>query len=413
MQQALDLRRNARLPFAYSSNGDAFLEHDRTGWREPRGTGDPPRPVPSSPDELWQRYCAVEGLTREQQVVAHDYYDDGSGKRAPLLPAVIAINRTVEAIARARTASCSSWPPAPARPTPPSRSSGGCGNQAPRKRILFLADRNILADQTKTNDFKPFGQAMTKITNRTVDKSYEIYLCALSGRHRHRGEKNIYKQFSPDFFDLIVVDECHRGSAAADAAWREILEYFSSATQIGSPPRPRRPRCLQHRLLRRARSTPTRSSRASTTASSPPTRSSASASTRTSTAGGPKGKLDKYGHEIEDRDLQPEGHGPQPRAGQRTERVAEKVTEYLRATDRYAKTIVFCEDIDHAERMRQALVNANPDLAAQNQVRHAHHRRQRRGQGELDNFIDPESTTPSSPPPRSSCPPASTPRPAS
>jgi type I restriction enzyme, R subunit len=102
-----------------------------------------------------------------------------------------------------------------------------------RKRILFLVDRNILADQTKTNDFKPFGTAMTKITNRTVDKSFEIYLCLYQAVTGTEEEQNIYKQFRPDFFDLVIVDECHRGSAADDARWRQVLEYFTSATQIG------------------------------------------------------------------------------------------------------------------------------------------------------------------------------------
>jgi type I restriction enzyme R subunit len=102
-----------------------------------------------------------------------------------------------------------------------------------KKRILFLVDRNILADQTKTNDFKPFGKAMTKVTNRTADKAYEIYLSLYQAVSGTEEEQNIYKQFSPDFFDLVFIDECHRGSAADDAAWRKILEYFSSATQIG------------------------------------------------------------------------------------------------------------------------------------------------------------------------------------
>ena len=108
-----------------------------------------------------------------------------------------------------------------------------------RKRILFLVDRNILADQTKTNDFKPFGQAMTKITNRTVDKAFEIYLALYQAVTGSEEEQNIYTQFSPDFFDLIVVDECHRGSAADNAAWRKVLEYFSSATQIGMTATPK------------------------------------------------------------------------------------------------------------------------------------------------------------------------------
>lgn len=102
-----------------------------------------------------------------------------------------------------------------------------------KKRILFLVDRNILADQTKTNDFKPFGKALTKITNRTADKAFEIYLALYQAVTGTEEEQNIYKQFSPDFFDLVVVDECHRGSAADDAAWQQVLDYFKSATQIG------------------------------------------------------------------------------------------------------------------------------------------------------------------------------------
>src|SRR3546814_5454585 len=108
-----------------------------------------------------------------------------------------------------------------------------------KKRILFLADRNILVDQTKTNDFKPFGGAMTKITNRQADKSYEVYLSLYQAVTGTDVAANIYKQFSPDFFDLVIIDECHRGSAATDSTWREILEYFSNATQIGMTATPK------------------------------------------------------------------------------------------------------------------------------------------------------------------------------
>ena len=132
----------------------------------------------------------------------------------------------------ARTGCCSLWPPAPARPTA-FQIIWRLWKSGAKKRILFLVDRNILADQTKTNDFKPFGQAMTKITNLTVDKAFEIYLALYQAVSGTDDEQNIYKQFSPDFFDLVIVDECHRGSAADDANWRKVLEYFSSATQIG------------------------------------------------------------------------------------------------------------------------------------------------------------------------------------
>ena len=187
-----------------------------------------------SPDDLWARYSASQGAHARAGSHRHPgLLRRRLGQDAALLPA-------------------QRHQPRPSRPSPAARTAcllvmaTGTGKtytafqiiwrlwkSGAKKRILFLVDRNILADQTKTNDFKPFGQAMTKITNRTVDKSYEIYLSLYQAVTGTEEEQNIYKQFSPDFFDLVIVDECHRGSAADDAAWREILEYFSSATQIG------------------------------------------------------------------------------------------------------------------------------------------------------------------------------------
>ena len=146
---------------------------------------------------------------------------------------MIAINRTVDAIARGQDRILLVMATGTGKTYTAFQIIWRLWKSGAKKRILFLVDRNILADQTKTNDFKPFGQAMTKITNRTVDKAFEIYLCLYQAVTGTEEEQNIYKQFSPDFFDLIVVDECHRGSAADDAAWRKVLEYFSAATQIG------------------------------------------------------------------------------------------------------------------------------------------------------------------------------------
>jgi type I restriction enzyme R subunit len=265
-----------------------------------------------------------------------------------------------------------------------------------KKRILFLADRNILVDQTKTNDFKPFAGAMTKITNRKVDKSFEIYLALYQALTGTEESKDIFRQFSPDFFDLIVVDECHRGSASADSAWREVLEYFSSATQLGLT------------------ATPKETSEVSTSyyfgdpvytyslkqgiedGFLAPYKVVRIDLDKDLTGWRPeKGKLDKLGEEIEDRVYNQKDFDRTLVLEKRTELVAKKVTEFLTATGRYSKTIVFCEDIDHAERMRQALVNANPDLCAQ-------HRKyvmritgdSEEGKAELDPFIDPESPLP-------------------
>ncbi len=232
MQQALDYAEILDVPFAYSSNGDGFLEHDRTG-----NSATPERELAldqfPTPAELWQRYRAWKGITDDQAaVITQDYYSDGS-RKSPRYYQLNAINRTVDAIARGQDRVLLVMATGTGKTYTAFQIIWRLWKSGAKKRILFLVDRNILADQTKTNDFKPFGTAMTKITNRTVDKSYEIYLCLYQAVTGTDEAQNVYKEFSPDFFDLIVVDECHRGSAAEDASWRQVLEYFSSAAQIG------------------------------------------------------------------------------------------------------------------------------------------------------------------------------------
>ena len=265
-----------------------------------------------------------------------------------------------------------------------------------KKRILFLADRNILVDQTKNNDFKPFGQAMTKIAKRQIEKSYEIYPSLYQAVTGVEEDKNVYKQFSPDFFDLVVIDECHRGSAAEDSAWREILEYFSSATHIGLTATPKETKDVS-----------------SITYFGEPVYSY---TLKQGIEDGflapykvvridfdkdlqgwrpPKGMLDKNGELIEDRIYDLKDMDRQLVIEARTQLVAQKVTEFLKATDPYQKTIIFCDDINHAERMRQALVNLNPERIAENRkyvMRITGDDQE--GKAELDNFIDPESRYP-------------------
>jgi type I restriction enzyme R subunit len=395
MQQALEYAEILDVPFAYSSNGDGFLEHDRTAT-----TGVVTREIPlgqfPTPEELWTRFRSSKGYTIEQEAVAtQDYYDDGSQK-SPRYYQLIAINRTVDAIARGQNRILLVMATGTGKTYTAFQIIWRLWKSKAKKRILFLVDRNILADQTKTNDFKPFGQAMTKIVNRTVDKSFEIYLCLYQAVTGTEEEQNIYKQFSQDFFDLVIIDECHRGSAADDAAWRKVLDYFSSATQIGLTATPKETEEVSNieyfgdpiytYSLRQGISdgflAPYKVVRIGLDKDLDGWRPE-------------DGQTDKYGQLIEDREYNDRDFDRNLILEKRTAIVAGKVTEFLRATDRFAKTIIFCENIDHAERMRQAMVNANPDLAAANAkyvMRITGDNDE--GKAQLDNFIDPESTYP-------------------
>ena len=395
MQQALEYAEILDIPFAYSSNGDAFLEHDRTATG-----GTVTREIPldqfPTPDELWARYRKAKGYTAEQETVAmQDYFDDGSG-RVPHYYQTIAINRTVDAIASGQKRILLVMATGTGKTYTAFQIIWRLWKSKAKKRILFLVDRNILADQTKTNDFKPFGPAMTKITNRTVDKSFEIYLCLYQAVSGTEEAQNIYKQFSPDFFDLIAVDECHRGSADENAAWRQILEYYASATQIGLTATPKETEDVSNieyfgepiytyslkQGIADGFLAPYKVVRIGLDKDLDGWRPEA-------------GQRDKLGQLIEDREYNDRDFDRNLILEKRTAVVAAKVTEFLKATDRFSKTIIFCENIEHAERMRQAMVNANPDLAAANSkyvMRITGDNDE--GQAQLDNFIDPEKTYP-------------------
>lgn len=395
MPQALEYAEILDIPFAYSCNGDAFLEHDRTAKDGPVTREIPLDQFPT-PEELWHRYRIAKGYTPEEEAIAtQDFYDDGSG-RMPRYYQLNAINRTVDAIARGDNRILLVMATGTGKTYTSFQIIWRLWKSGAKKRILFLVDRNILADQTKTNDFKPFGKAMTKITNRTVDKSYEIYLSLYQAVSGTEDVQNIYKQFSPDFFDLIVVDECHRGSAADDAAWRKILEYFSSATQIGLTATPKETKDVSN-IEYFGKPVYTYSLRQGIDDGFlAPYKVVRIGIDKDLDGWRPElGQTDKYGQVIEDREYNDADFDRNLILEKRTELVAAKVTEFLRATDRFAKTIIFCENIDHAERMRQAMVNANPDLAAANSkyiMRITGDNDE--GKAQLENFIDPESTYP-------------------
>ena len=267
MQQGLDYAETLKIPFVYSSNGDGFVFHDRTGASAEKETTIGLDAFPS-PDDLWARYRAWKGLTPEAEaVVLQDYFDDGSGK-APRYYQVNAINAAIESIAKGADRILLVMATGTGKTYTAFQITWRLWKAGRKKRILFLADRNVLVDQTMVNDFRPFGPAMAKLSTRAktieradgssgeltgaldgrrrIDTAYEIYLGlyqAITGPEEHQ---KIFREFSPGFFDLIVIDECHRGSAAEDSAWREILEYFSSATQIGLTATPKETRYVSN-----------------------------------------------------------------------------------------------------------------------------------------------------------------------
>jgi len=395
MQQGLAYAEMLDVPFTFSTNGDGFLFRDATGSSKALETELSLDAFPS-PDDLWKRYAKHKKITPvTEPIVAQDYWTDGSDK-LPRYYQVNAINRVVEAVAKGQDRVLLVMATGTGKTFTAFQIIWRLWKAGVKKRILFLADRNILVDQTKTNDFKPFGGAMTKVTDRKVDKSFEIYLALYQAVTGTEEERDIYKQFSRDFFDLIVVDECHRGSAAEDSAWREILEYFGSATHLGMT------------------ATPKETSSVSTKDYFG--EATYSYSLRQGIEDGflapykvvrvdldkdldgwrpPQGKVDKHGLVIKDRVYNQKDFDRSLVLEKRTELVAKKVTELLKATDRYAKTIVFCQDIDHAERTRIALSNENADLCTLNRKYVMQITGDKpEGKAELYNFTHPEQRYP-------------------
>lgn len=395
MQQALAYAEMLQVPFVFSSNGNGFLFHNTIA-----ADGIIERELalhefPSS-QTLWQWWSTYRALDdRQNDLVTQDYHSDGSDK-TPRYYQLLAINTTMEAIARCQNRILLVMATGTGKTFTAFQIIWRLWKSKAKKRILFLADRNILIDQTMTNDFKPFGSAMTKIQKRQANKSYEIYLSLYQAVTGTLEEQNIYKQFSPDFFDLIIIDECHRGSAAEDSAWREILEYFSSATQIGMTATPKETKEISNIDYFGTPLYTYSLKQGIDDGFLAPYKVVRIDLDRDLAGWRPdKGMLDKYGNEIEDRIYNQKDFDKTLVLEKRTQVVAKKISEFLRQTKRFDKTIVFCENIDHAERMRQALVNENSDLAAVNDkyvMRITGDNEE--GKAELDNFIFPESKYP-------------------
>jgi len=290
-----------------------------------------------------------------EKVYTQNYYADHSGKE-PRYYQRVAINRTVEAIAKGQDRILLVMATGTGKTYTAFQIIWRLWKARKKKRILFLADRNILVDQTKNNDFAPFGEKMTKIQKRQIDKSYEIYLCLYQAVTGTEEEKNIYKQFSRDFFDLIVVDECHRGSAKEDSAWHEILDYFKSATHVGMTATPKETNDVSNigyfgdpvytyslkQGIEDGFLAPYKVIR-------PIINVDLDGYTPE------EGQLDKYGNEIPQEEFNVKDFDRTLVIDERTELVAKRITQFLKANTRFDKTIVFCVDINHAERMRQYL----------------------------------------------------------
>lgn len=391
MQQAIEYANILDVPFAYSSNGDGFLEHDMKAGKERELKMDE---FPS-PQELWKRYKGIMKINEEQEKIITEPYYFNRGDKTPRYYQRIAINKTVEAIAKGQNRILIVMATGTGKTYTAFQIIHRLWQSKNKRKILYLADRNILIDQTMQQDFKPFAKYMTKIENKKLDSSYEIYMSLYQQLAGDENEEP-FREFNKDFFDLIIVDECHRGSAKVDSLWRKILEYFSSATQIGMTATPKETDDVSNisyfgnpvyvyslrqgiedgflapfKVLRVGLNKDLEGYR--------PT----------------EGKKDIYGNEIEDRIYDIKDFDRNIIIDNRTEAVAKRITEFLKETDRFAKTIVFCVDIEHAERMRQALINENSDMVKEDSryiMRITGDNEE--GKKQLDYFIDVASKYP-------------------
>ena len=368
MQQALEYASTLDIPVAISSNGDGFVIQYR---RNCGGSDASGKAIVSenadldhfpTPSELWncyKRYNNIETKEAEETSLC-SYFFDAEGK-TPRYYQRIAINRTVEAIARGQNRILLVMATGTGKTYTAFQIIYRLWKSGCKKRILYLADRTNLITQTKKGDFKHFKDKCHIIRHKHIDKSYEIYLALYQGLTNYDEETDAYKQFSPDFFDLIIVDECHRGSVDEDKAWHKILSYFSSATQIGMTATPKETKALSnieyfgeplytyslkqgiddgflapYKVLRVGMNIDLEGYRPE------------------------HGKTDINGELVEDRLYNTKDFDRNIVIDERTNLVAKKIIEYLKNSDPMAKTIVFCVDIEHAERMRQALLQYAP-----------------------------------------------------
>jgi len=395
IQQALGYANTLDIPSVFSSNGDGFYFHDKTATDGKIEKELSLNEFPS-PQELWEKYKKYRGIETEEveKIAKQDYYQDGSGKK-PRYYQQIAINRTIEAVAKGQDRIILVMATGTGKTYTAFQIIYRLWKSGAKKRILFLADRTSLIDQTARKDFAPFKEAMTIIKHKQIDTAYNIYLALYQGLSDSKSE-DAYKKFSPNFFDLVIVDECHRGSAREDSKWREILEYFKNATHIGLTATPKETTEVSNidyfgepiytyslkQGINDGFLAPYKVVKVTLDIDAEGWRP-------------PKGFLDKEGNPVEDRIYNRTDFDKNIVVDERRELVANKITEFLKGFDQFAKTIVFCIDIEHAEGMRTALANANADLFKENnkyvmQITGDNEE----GKRELDSFINPREPYP-------------------
>lgn len=387
MNQAMEYAQMLDIKFAYSSNGKGFIEYDFfTGKTKELKIDEFP-----TPQELWQRYCVGKELDEEtEKIVQEPYYIDTFNNKKPRYYQRIAIDRTIEAIAKNQKRILLVMATGTGKTYTAFQIVYRLIRAKKVNRVLYLADRNILIDQTIGQDFKPFEKVITKVKNRHLDSSYEIYMSLYQQLVGDNGEE-IFRQFKPEFFDLIIVDECHRGSAKDDSQWRAILNYFKDAVQIGLTATPKETKEVSNQSYFGEPVYTYSLKQGIADGFLAPYKVIRINIDRDSEGWRPyKGQIDLNGQEIEDRVYTGTDFDKTLIIDERTKEVAKRITRWLKENGRYSKTIVFCVDIGHAERMRQALINENSDIMKVNPnyiMRITGDNKE--GKAKLDYFIDP------------------------
>ena len=394
LQQAMDYAQILDVPFAYSSNGDGFVEHDfLTGVETELSLEQFP-----TREQLLARVRASKKFTPEQETVINQPYYWGVDTHEPRYYQRIAINRTIEAVAKGQQRILLVMATGTGKTYTAFQIIERLHRSGCKKKILYLADRNVLIDQTMVQDFKPFKKIMTKIKGKELDSSFEIYMALYQQLVSYDDEiPDPFTEFKPEFFDLILVDECHRGSAKEDSEWRKILEYFSGATQIGMTATPKVKNGANN-LEYFGEPIFTYSLKQGIEdgflAPYRVTNSFLNVDLNGWTPESPQ-EVDLFGNVIPNQVYQRPDFGRELVIKTRREVVARRITQMLYRLGRMTKTIVFCTDVEEAEAMRQLLVNLNADMVKEDS------RYVMRitgddavGKKQLGNFIEPDEAYP-------------------